>query len=87
MQQLFDKDGLLNIADIIASHPSYKAIMEDGIVTSQELTDQAERTIYSLKRLQAICNEEQQSAILEAISEMSVLYAAYRNYELQNFQF
>ncbi len=84
MQTLFDENGLLNIADIVAGHPSYKAIMEDGIVTEQELKDQAEATIASLKKLQTLCNEEQQNAILEAISEMSVLFAAYHNYELQD---
>ena len=84
MQTLFDENGLLNIADIVARPPSYKAIMEDGIVTEQELKDQAEATIASLKKLQSLCNEEQQNAILEAISEMSVLFAAYHNYELQD---
>lgn len=84
MQTLFDENGLLNIADIVSTHPYYKAIMEDGIVTYKELRDQADSTIASLRRLQAICNEEQQNAILEAISEMSVLFAAYHNHELQN---
>ena len=84
MQTLFDENGLLNIADIVAGHPSYKAIMEDGIVTDGELKAQAEATIASLKKLQSLCNEEQQNAILEAISEMSVLFAAYHNYELQD---
>lgn len=84
MQTLFDENGLLNIADIVTGHPSYKAIMEDGIVTEQELKDQAEATIASLKKLQTLCNVEQQNAILEAISEMSVLFAAYHNYELQD---
>lgn len=83
MQTLFDENGLLNIADIVSTHPSYKAIMEDGIVTDKELKDQAEVTIASLRRLQLICNDEQQNAILEAISEMSVLFAAYHNHELQ----
>lgn len=87
MQTLFDINGLINIADIVSNHPSYLKIMEDGLVSDQELADQAEVTISSLNRLQSICNEEQQSAILEAISEMSVLYAAYRNYELQNLRF
>ena len=86
MQQLFDENGLLNIADIVTTHPSFIAIMEDGIISDQELIDQADRTIASLKRLQAICNEEQQSAILEAISKMSVLYATHHNYELQNYK-
>lgn len=83
MQTLFDENGLLNIAEIVSTHPSYKAIMEDGIVTDKELKDQAEVTIASLRRLQLICNDEQQNAILEALSEMSVLFAAYHNHELQ----
>ena len=86
MQTLFDKDGLLNISDIVVNHPSYKAIMEDGIVTDQELKQQSEATIASLRKLQALCNEEQQSAILDAISEMSVLFAAYHYYELQELR-
>lgn len=84
MQTLFDENGLLNIADIVSTHPSYLAIMEDGIVTDQELKAQADTTIASLRKLQTLCNEEQQNAILESISEMSVLFAAYHNHELQN---
>lgn len=84
MQTLFDKDGLLNISDIVLNHPSYISIMEDGFVSDSELKEQAEATIASLRRLQGLCNEEQQSAILDSISELSVLFAAYHNYQLQN---
>lgn len=83
MQTLFDENGILNISEIVSTHPSYKAIMEDGVVTDKELKDQADATIASLRKLQTLCNEEQQNAIVEAISEMSVLFAAYHNYELQ----
>lgn len=86
MNTLFDKNGLLNITDIVAGHPSFKAIMADGIVTDEELKTQADATIASLRRLQEICNEEQQAAIVDAISEMAVLFAAYRNYELQDLR-
>lgn len=86
MQTIFDENGLLDISEIVKNHPSYKAIMEDGIVTDQELKEQAETTITALCKLQSICNEEQQSAILDAISEMSVLFAAYHHYELQNLR-
>ncbi len=86
MNTLFDKNGILNISDIVANHPSYKSIMEDGIVTDDELKAQADATVASLHRLQEICNEEQQSAIVDAISEMAVLFAAYRNYELQDLR-
>lgn len=86
MKELFDENGMLNISDIVENHPSYKAIMEDGLVTDPELKDQAEATIASLRKLQTLCNEEQQSAILDAIAEMSVLFAAYHNYELQDLR-
>lgn len=84
MNRIFDENGMLNISDIVMAHPSYKAIMEDGVVSDQEMKDQAEAAIAALRRVQSLCNEEQQSAVLEAISEMSVLFAAYHNYELQN---
>ena len=84
MQKLFDENGMLNISDIVENHPSFKSIMEDGVVSESELKEQAETTIKSLKRLQELCSEEQQDAILEAISEMSVLFSAYHIYELQN---
>ena len=86
MKELFDENGMLNISDIVENHPSYKAIMEDGLVTDLELKDQAEATIASLRKLQTLCNEEQQSAILDAIAEMSVLFAAYHNHELQDLR-
>lgn len=86
MNTIFDENGLLNISDIVVNHPSYKAIMEDGIVTDQELKQQSEATIASLRKLQNLCNEEQQSAILDAISEMGVLFAAYHYYELQELR-
>lgn len=84
MQKIFDENGLLNISDIVKNHPSYIAIMEDGVVTDQELKDQADATIVALRKLQTLCNEEQQTAILDAISEMGVLFAAYHHYELQD---
>lgn len=86
MQTLFDENGMLNISDIVLNHPSYKAIMEDGVVTDEELKEQAETTIKALRKLQEICSEEQQNAILDAISEMSVLFATYHQYELQEIQ-
>lgn len=86
MHTLFDENGYLNIGDIVANHPSYKAIMEDGVVTEEELKARVDATIASLHRLQEICNDEQQSAIIDAISEMSILFAAYHNHELQNLR-
>ena len=86
MKTLFDENGMLNISDLVTNHPSYKTIMEDGIVTDEELKRQSEATIASLRKLEAICNEEQQKAILDALSEMGVLFSVYNIYQLQNNQ-
>ncbi len=83
METLFDENGVLNIADIVTQHPAYIAIMEDGIVTDTELKDQADRTVAALRKVQQLCNPEQQKAVLEAISHISVLNAVYNQYELQ----
>lgn len=84
MQKLFDNQGFLNISEVITQRPSYRTIMEDGVVSDQELKDQADLTIKTLRHLQSICNAEQQDAIVEALSELGVLFAAYHNYQLQN---
>lgn len=86
MQTLFDENGLINIADVIANHASFKAIMEDSVVTDQELQDQAETTIAALRKVQELCTDEQQAAVLNVISEMGVLFAVYHNYQLQDFR-
>ncbi len=86
MQTIFDDNGLLNISDIVNNHPSYKAIMEDGIVTDQELREQADATVAALRKVQSLCNEEQQSLILDANSEMGVLFPVYHNYHLQDLR-
>lgn len=86
MNTLFDENGLLNVGDVVANHPSYLSIMEDGIVTDDELREQADRVIASLHHIQDICSPEQQQAVLDAIAEISVLYAVYHNYELQDIR-
>lgn len=84
MKTIFDANGMLNISDIILNHPSYKTIMEDGIVTDEELKNQSDAAVAALKRLESICNEELQNAILDTLSEMGVLFAVYHQYQLQN---
>ena len=86
MNTLFDINGLLDLGELVANNPAYKSIMADGIVTDEELKAQAEAAVKSLRRLQEICNDEQQSAIADAISDMAVLFAVYPNYELQDIR-
>ena len=86
MQTLFDENGVLNIADVTTGDPNYKAIMEDGIVTEDELKAQYEQVLGSLKHVRDICTDEQQAAVLRAITDLSVYNAIYHNYQLQQIQ-
>lgn len=77
MDTLFDKDGFLNIDEIVANRPSFKAIMEDSVITDEELAAQSERTIAALRKVESICNPEQRSAVADALAELSVLFTVY----------
>ena len=43
MQTLFDKNGMLNISDLVINNPTFKTIMEDGIVTDEEVKRQSKQ--------------------------------------------
>lgn len=85
MDKLFNKEGYLNIDEIVANRPSFKAIMADSIVTDEELAAQADLTITALRKLEALCNPEQQAAIADAIAELSVLFTIYHIHNAQEF--
>lgn len=86
MKSLFDENGVLNVSDIVTDSASFKTIMADGIVTDDELDAQTHRAIDALRHLQDICTPEQQSAMLDAITELSVLFASYHIHELQDLR-
>ena len=46
---LFDKEGILNIDELVAQRPTFRKIMEDQIVTDDELTNQANLVVNLLK--------------------------------------
>ncbi|MCM1152705.1 MAG: hypothetical protein NC328_03520 [Muribaculum sp.] len=84
MDKLFDKDGFLDIDEIIMSRPSYKKIFADGIVTDEELTEQGRLTLEALRKVESMCNQEQRAAVADAIAELCVLFASYQSNNLQN---
>lgn len=86
MNTLFDENGMLNVGDIVAASSSFKTIMADGIVTDDELADQSSRAIAALRHVQEICSPEQQKAVLDAITELSVLFATYHIHQLQDLR-
>ena len=75
MNTFFDESGTLNIDDLILQQPSFQKIMEDGIVTDEELAEQRERVIALLKKLEQTLSPDQIDQVRELLTEISVLVA------------
>ena len=86
MNTFFEEEGVLNIDDLIMEQPSFQKIMEDGIVTKEELEEQSQRVIASLKAFEKNATSEQIDKVREILAEVSVLVAARGIFEKQNAQ-
>lgn len=75
MNTFFDDTGNLNINELILQQPMYKKIMEDGVVTEEELAEQKERVVYLLKALEQSSSPEQIEQVRNLLAELSVLIA------------
>lgn len=83
MRSFLDEQGLLNLDEVIMKSPSFQQIMEDGVVTEEELKAQSDRVMALIEKVQQMCSEEQQVAVKELMAEMNVLYVAYHYMNLK----
>ena len=81
MNTFFDESGSLNIDDLILQQPSFKKIMEDGVVTEEEFVEQKERVIALLKKFEQNSTPEQIDQVRELLAEISVLVAVRNVFE------
>lgn len=79
----FNEKGILNIDEWVANNDSFKKIMEDGIVTDEEVKDQSDKVVSMLKEIEAKYTEAQLAEIKKLLAETSVLYAVYQLNALQ----
>ena len=80
----FNEKGILNIDEIVANNASFKNIMEDGIVTEEEVKAQSDKVIAMLHDMEAKYSQEQLAKITSLLAETSVLYAVYNFHSIQN---
>lgn len=80
----FNQNGILNIDEAILNKESFKKIMEDGIVSEEEIKEQSEKVIGLFKDIENKFSEEQLRDIKDLLAETSVLYAVYNIYSIQN---
>ena len=81
MNTFFDELGSLNIDDLILQQSSFQKIMEDGVVTEEELAEQKERVVGLLHKLEQNLSSEQIDMVRDLLAEISVLVAVRNIFE------
>ena len=82
----FNEVGILNIDEMVVNNASFKKIMEDGVITEDEIKTQSDKVIAMLHEIEAKYSKEQLEEIKSLIVESSVLYAVYNFYSIQNIK-
>lgn len=77
-----EKVDVLDLESVIMNNTSLMKILEDGIVTDEEIKEQAAKVAAIAENLEQICSEEQLKVIQSLIAEMNALYVAYNYNEL-----
>ena len=80
----FNEEGILNIDEMVASNASFKTIMEDGVITEEEIKTQSDKVVTMLHDMETKYSNEQLSEIKNLLVESSVLYAVYNFHSIQN---
>lgn len=82
----FNEDGILNLDEMVINNESFKNIMEDGIITEEEIKTQSDKVLALLHDIEAKYDPEQLEEIKNLLVESSVLYAVYNFYSIQNIK-
>lgn len=80
----FNENGILNIDEMVVNSASFKDIMEDGVITEEEIKTQSDKVVAILHDMEAKFSEEQLAEIKDLLVESSVLYAVYNFHSIQN---
>ncbi len=83
---IFNEQGFIDIDEMIAHEPSFQKIMQDGIVTDDELQQQSDCVISLLHEVENRLSEDEQLLVKRLFAETNVLSAIYHYYSLQNIR-
>ena len=77
-----NKIDIMDLESVMMNNASLMKILEDGIVTEEEIKEQADKVSAIAGKLESACTEEQVKLIQSLIAEMNALYVAYNYNEL-----
>ena len=79
MRKLFDYEtGYILIDELAMKRESYQKVMEDNVVTQEELEQQANLVVDYLKKMDERLDEEEKELVTDMICELAVLYEISR---------
>ena len=79
----FNEDGSLKINETIMEQPSYVKIMEDGVVTAEELVEQSKLVVSIFRKIEDTFTEEQKKLVQELLVESNVLNAIFKQHNMK----
>ena len=77
-----NKIDILDLESIMMNNAPLTKILEDGIVTEEEIKEQSAKVTAIAEKLEQVCSEEQLKMIQALIAEINALYVAYNYNEL-----
>lgn len=77
-----NKIDILDLESIMMNNTSLMKILEDGVVTEEEIGEQSQNVLAIAEELQQTCSDEQLKLIRKLFAEMNALYVAYNYNEL-----
>lgn len=80
----FNEKGILDIDEIVENNVTFRKIMEDGVITEEEVKVQSDKVIAILYNMERKYSEEQLKEIKKLLVESCVLYTAYNFQSIQN---
>lgn len=74
----FDADtGVLLLDEYVMEMPTFKKIMADEVVTTEEMISQAQRVTSLLRELEGKLSAEDKELVTQALCELAVLHALH----------
>lgn len=79
MKRLIDEQsGMLLLDKLVMEDARFQKIMEDGMVSEDEIRDQAERVVSLVKQLETELPEDHHDLVVDFVVALSVLQEIYR---------
>ena len=79
----FNEKGILDIDELVETNLAFKKIVEDGIISEEEIRKQSEKIVAMLREMESKYNETQLAEIKQLLVESSVLYTVYSFHSIQ----